>query len=262
MPSTVIGCASRTGHLLDVHVEIRRDFLDVVQVFQLLEQLHQRLGVLALDVHGRFRDEGHFGFDDADPRFLDRVLDEVDSMRIGRHNELIALGFEIFGATVERYLEDSILLVAGAVDVDLALAIKEIRDRVRRSQIASETGELVANLRYGARGVVTERGNEDRDASGTITLVLDFRIVNTFELTRSLLDGALDVFLGHRLRFRSIDRRAQPWISAGVAASDLGGHGDLTNQLRELRAPFRIRRGFVMLDLFPFTVTSHIVPPV
>ena len=37
MPSTVIGCASRTGHLLDVHVEIRRDFLDVVQVFQLLQ---------------------------------------------------------------------------------------------------------------------------------------------------------------------------------------------------------------------------------
>src|SRR5215210_6231997 len=40
MPSTTRVGVSRTRHLLDVHVEIRGDFLHVVEVFQLLEQLH------------------------------------------------------------------------------------------------------------------------------------------------------------------------------------------------------------------------------
>ena len=45
---------------------------------------------------------------------------------------------------------------------------------------------------------------------------------------------------------------------SGIAACDLGGHGDLTNQLGELRAPLGVGRGLVVLDLLPLTMTGHI----
>src|SRR6476469_9030218 len=65
MPRTSCGLDSRTRHLGDVHVEIRRDLLHVVEILELLEELHQRFGVLPFDVHRCFGDVGDF-------RFLDR----------------------------------------------------------------------------------------------------------------------------------------------------------------------------------------------
>src|SRR2546423_9020959 len=99
MPRTMTGWASRTGHLLDVHVEIRRDLLHVVEVFQLVEQLNKRFSVLALDVHSGLGNEGDLGLDYFDAGFLDRILDDVNSMRIRRNDVLIFFRLEILGAT-------------------------------------------------------------------------------------------------------------------------------------------------------------------
>src|SRR6185437_4228146 len=90
-----------------------------------------------------------------------------------------------------------------------------------------------------------------------VALVSDLGVVNSLELAGSLLDGALDVFLGHRLGFGRVDRRSQPWVVCWIAAADLGGHRYLTNELGELRAALGIRRSLVVLDLLPFTVAGH-----
>lgn len=80
-----------------------------------------------------------------------------------------------------------------------------------------------------SRRIVAQGGNENGDAPRTISLVLDLSIGDALEIARSFLDGALDVLLGHRLGFRRVDRRAQTRIPGRIAASDLGGHRDLTN---------------------------------
>src|SRR3954470_6605177 len=129
-------------------------------------------------------------------------------MRVGSHHELIALGLEILGATIERYLKDLVLVVGGAVDVDLAFAVEQIRHRIRRSEVPAEAGELVADLGYGPGCGVAQSGYEYRDASAPVPFVLDFSVVNALELSGSFLYRALDVLLGHRLGFGGVDRRA------------------------------------------------------
>src|SRR5205085_2618535 len=168
MPSTVTGCASRTGHLLDVHVEIRRDLLHVIEVFQLVEELNKRFGVLALDVHRRFGNESDLRLDYFDTGLLDRVLDDVNSMRIRRHHVLLFFRLEILGTAIECHFEDAVFFVLGAVDMDLSLAIEEIGHRIWRTEIAAESGELVANLGDGASWIVAQSRDKDCNTARSI----------------------------------------------------------------------------------------------
>src|SRR5919202_5319143 len=56
-PETPRGTAqSRLRHLRDVDVEVGGDLLHVVEVLELVEQLEERLGGLALDAHRGLRD--------------------------------------------------------------------------------------------------------------------------------------------------------------------------------------------------------------
>src|SRR5207237_10410556 len=114
---------------------------------------------------------------------------------------------EILGATIERYLENPVLLVLGAVDVDLSFAIEEIRHRVWRAEVAAESGELVPNFGHRSRRIVAQRRDQNRHPTRTVAFVSDFGVVHALEIARSFLDGALDVLLGHRLLLRRVDRR-------------------------------------------------------
>src|SRR4029078_2395595 len=50
---------------------------------------------------------------------------------------------------------------------------------------------------------------------------------------------------------------AQSRVPGGIAATHLGGHRDLANQLGEERTTLGVGRRLVVLDLLPFTVASH-----
>ena len=113
------------------------------------------------------------------------------------------------------------------------------------------------NLGYRTSRIVTQSGYEYRDAARTVAFVSHFRVVDSFELTSAFLDRALDVLLRHRLGLGGVDRRSQSRIVVGVAATELGGHSDLTNELRELRTALGVGRRLVMLDLLPLTMTGH-----
>src|SRR3954462_103738 len=77
------GARSSLGprHLTHVHVEVRPDFLDIVEVLEGLEQLEQRVTVLAADLHGVLRHHGELGLDDLDAFALQRFLHD---MKVGR----------------------------------------------------------------------------------------------------------------------------------------------------------------------------------
>src|SRR5687768_3420147 len=118
----------------------------------------------------------------------------------------------------------------------------------------------MAHLGNGPVRVVCHREDQDGDAAGAVTLVRDLLILDSLELSRTLLHGALDVLLRHRRRARSLDCGAKTRITGGIASAELGRHRDLANELGEMRAPFRICGRFVMLDLLPLAVTSHSFP--
>src|SRR5258706_3251752 len=127
---------------------------------------------------------------------------------------------------------------------------------MRRPQVAAEACELVSDFGDCASGVVTQRRYKNGDATRAVALVRHVDVVDALELTRPLLDCALDVVLRHRAGLRRIDRGSQPRIVGWIATSQLGGHRDFANELGELRAALRVGRGLGMLDLLPFTMAG------
>src|SRR3954467_2926447 len=113
------------------------------------------------------------------------------------------------------------------------------------------------NVGDGPRGVVGDGLDHHRDAAGAVALVRHFLIIDALELSGALLDRALDVLFRHRARSRVLDRRSQTRVPLWITAALLGGERNLANELREQRAALRVGRCLVMLDLLPFTVTSH-----
>src|SRR5688572_14380950 len=247
MPSTTRAAVSRTRHLLDVHVEIGRNFLYIVELFELLEQPDQRLRVFALDVDGGLGDMRDLRLHHRETRRLESLLHCVERMRIGRHDKLIALCLEIFRARFERCLEHGVFVVPGPIEVDLPLTLEEVRHRMTRAEVAAKSAEAVSNVGDGAGWIVGERENEDRNAARAVALVRDLSIGDSLEITRALLYRALNVLLRHRLRFRGVDRGAKTRISGWITTAELRRHRDLANELGELRTALGVSRGLVML---------------
>ena len=171
--------------------------------------------------------------------------------------KLLVLALHVFGAGVEGALHERILIDLRRVDVDLALLLEHPRHGVRRAEVAAEARHLGADFGDGARRVVGHGVDEERDAAGAVALVRHFLVVDALELTRALLDRALDVLLRHRAAARRVDGETEPRISGRITAAELGGHGDFANELREQRATLLVSRGLVVLDLLPFTMASH-----
>ena len=80
----------------------------------------------------------------------------------------------------------------------------------------------------GARWIVGEREDQDRDAARAVTLVHDLLILDAFEVACAFLDGALDVLLRHRcsacavsmaVRSRGLPAGSPPPIFAAIVIS-------------------------------------------
>src|SRR5207249_3690013 len=101
------------------------------------------------------------------------------------------------------------------------------------------------------------RSEEDRGASGPVGLIGHLFVLDPFELSGALLDGALDVVERHVLSLGGLDGGAEPGIAVGVTAPLACGDGDFTDQPGEDGAALLVRDGLFSIDLLPFTVTGH-----
>ena len=108
-----------------------------------------------------------------------------------------------------------------------------------------------------ARRIVGDGFDHHRHAAGPVTLVCHFLIIDAFELAGTLLDRPLDVLLRHRVGACVLHRGAQSRVAVGITAPLLCRERDLANELCEQRAPLRVSGRFIVLDLLPFTMTSH-----
>src|SRR5690606_35209205 len=97
----------------------------------------------------------------------------------------------------------------------------------------------------------------ERRAGRAATLVHDRLVLDTLELTETLLDRALLVVLGHVGRARGQQRRTQARVAFRVAAAELGGDHDLAGDLGEDLAARGIGGALLALDRGPFAVSRH-----
>jgi hypothetical protein len=117
--------------------------------------------------------------------------------------------------------------------------------------------ERVADFGHGPVGVVGGGFDDEGHATGAIALVGHLFIGGAFELAGALLDGALDVVVGHVDRAGGVHRQAQARIPGRITAAGPRGDGDLADDLGPGRGAALVGHRFLALDLLPLAVPGH-----
>ena len=129
-------------------------------------------------------------------------------------------------------------------------------DRAGLGQVAAGLGEIGAHVGSGTVAVVGQRLDDQRHAAGAIALVADLVVVLAVR-ARCLLDGAVDIVLGHVLDPGGDDGGAQAGIHVRIGQAHLRGHGDFAGKLgKELRA-LRILLALAVHDVGVLGMTGH-----
>ncbi|CAG9237355.1 hypothetical protein PSP6_740025 [Paraburkholderia tropica] len=231
--------------------------LDVVQVFERVEQLLHLHGVVAgeLDFGLRLhRDFGHFGLE---ARGFQRVLDLLEVVRRADHfDTAVVVRHDVVGARFERGVHQ---LVFGRArrEHELADVIEHERHRAVRAHVAAELRECVAHFRDRAGAVVGHGVDDDRRAADAVAFVADFFVVRAVDATHAALDRAVDVVLGHVRVIGLVDGQTQTRVRVDFAPAHARRHLDFLDEPRPDLAALGISRGFLVFDVGPFRMTRH-----
>ena len=116
----------------------------------------------------------------------------------------------------------------------------------------------MADLRRGALAVVGQRFDDDSHTAGAIALVGDGLVVVGVARAERLVDGALDVVVGHvgSLRLGNDGRETGVVIRIARAAL-LDGDDDLLGDLGEGGAALGVSRALRLLNIVPLGMSGH-----
>jgi len=115
----------------------------------------------------------------------------------------------------------------------------------------------VAHFGDGPVPVVGHGLDKNSDTARAVTFVGQFFVVAVIATTGTTLNGPLDGVFFHVGRQSLVDNRPEPGVVVGIAAAKAGGNGQFPDDFGEdLAAPGVLCR-LAMLDVGPFTVTSH-----
>ena len=239
------------------------DVLQVLKLFQAVDQAHDLLRVVGGHLGGRGGLHRHFGALDLHTLLLKSLLHghEVGRLRVDdplvvgvlvvvgaglddRHLELFLIGSGAVGA-------HGVLLVARfdfLLDHDLALALEHVGNRAGSAQVAARMRECRAHVGGSAVAVVGQGLAVNGDAAGTVALVHDgFVVRGVLARTESLVDGGLDLVLGQRVALGLLDGGGQRRVVVGVrVATLLGCNGDVARQLGEQGGALSVLRGLAV----------------
>ena len=171
-----------------------------------------------------------------------------------------AVSLHILGAGFQRVHHHSFLVqfLVLVVNDDDALAVKGPADAALRAHALAELIEIVAHFRSGTLAVVGQRLHDNGYAAGTVSLVSNSFIVIGIAGAQRLVDGALDVVVGHIGRLGLGHHGGQTGVIIGVAAAALFyGHDDLFCDLGKRGAALGISRALGLLNIVPFGMSGH-----
>ena len=116
----------------------------------------------------------------------------------------------------------------------------------------------MADLRRGALAVVGQCLDDDGHAAGAVALVGDGLVVVGVARAERLIDGALDVVVGHVGSLRLGNDGCETGVIIGVArAALLNGNDDLLGDLSEGGAALGVSRTLRLLDIVPLGMSGH-----
>ena len=216
--------------------------------------------LLARELDVGLRDEADVGAGKGVALGFKRGDDIVEGVGIGGDLKHGTVGGEVGCARLERVHHDGVLIVVAVlvVDDDDALAVERPAHAALRAHALAELVEVVADLGRGALAVIGQRLDDDGDAAGAVALVGDGLVVVRVAGAERLVDGALDVVVGHIVRLGLGDDGGEAGVIRRVAAAALlDGDDDLLGDLGERRAALGVRRALGLLDIVPFGMSGH-----
>ena len=170
-----------------------------------------------------------------------------------------SLDFDIVSTGLDRGFENFVLIAHGGRVFDHAQMLKTMAHRARSAKVAAVLGKRRAHVGGGAIAVVGQRLDDERHACGAVAFVAHFFVVIAF-VGRGLVDRALDIVLGHRLRLGRVDRSAQARVHVSIGYAHLGRHGDFARELAELRRALFVLRTLAVHDVLELGMACHGLP--
>ena len=116
----------------------------------------------------------------------------------------------------------------------------------------------MADLRCGALAVIGQRFDDDGHAAGAVTLIGDGLVVVGVAGAQRLVDGALDVVVGHVGGLGlGHDGRETGVVIRIARAALLDGDDDLLGDLGEGGAALGVSRALRLLNIVPLGMSGH-----
>ena len=245
------------------------DVLEVLQLFEAIDEAHDLLGVRHGHLGRRGRNHGELGALHLNALLLDSLLNGHEVGRRGVDNPLLvsilvvvsaSLGdghhelVLVSGSTVRA---DGVLLVASLNflgDHDLALALELERHGTGSAERAARMGERAAHVSRGAVAVVGQSLAKDSDASRAVAFILNgFVVRGVLAGTESLVNSGLDLVLRQGVALRLFDSSGERRVVFGVrVATFLRSNSDVTGKLGEQSRALSVLGSLAMLRCSPF----------
>ncbi|ENN87315.1 hypothetical protein RHSP_26082 [Rhizobium freirei PRF 81] len=243
------GSGRELGQNFFRNFEVRVDILNVVVVFEAVDELQQRLGLFFVDRHIVLRAPDRldrFGF--AERRF-ERLGNFTERFEGADDPMTFLVAFDIVSASFDRRFHHLVGIANGRLVGDFADVVEGEGHRTGFAKRAAGLCKDRADVGSRAVAVVGQRFDDDRRAARAVAFVTD-RIVILGVGTGRLLDSAIDIVLRHRLRLGVLNRQAQARVHGRVRQARLGGDGDFTRQLREHFGTHRVLTTLAVHDVF------------
>src|SRR5215831_18997810 len=240
-------------------VEVGIDLLDVVLLFQGLQQPQDGSGLVLADRHGLLGLHGDLGVLYGDAGRGDRLPDGFEVWRIGRYLYGGPIDLDVVCSRFDGGQADVIGVPVAGFGHDHALALEHPGDRVGLAEAAAVLREDVPDGRGGPLSVVGHGVDHDRHPDRAVALVAQFLQRLALAGSGAPVDRGLDPVRRHVDLARFLDGEAQPEVAVDVAPAFLGGDGDLTAGTREGLAALRVDHRLLVLDARPLGMPGQLL---
>ena len=229
---------------------------DVLYVVVVLQQINELLHVLdvvlifQLDIV--LRHHLHGGLDEGIALLLQGGQHGAEGIGVGVDLKGLLLHLHIVRARIQRVHHHGVLVQILFLDDDDALAVKGPGHAARSPQALAVLVQQVAHLGSGAVAVVGQRVHDYGHAGGSIALVHHVLVAVGIAGAKRLVNGTLDIVVGHVGGLGLGNDGGQAGVVVGVAAAaGLDRHDHLTGDLGKYLRTLGVRRALGLLNIVP-----------
>src|SRR5947207_4258863 len=177
--------------------EIGVNVLDIVTVFERLEQLEQALRRVVVDRCRGFGTPAEPGRNRRPELLFERVAHRVEIVGLRDHDMTIGIALDIAGTSLDRGFEHRVGSCGRSRIGDLADMIEQKADAARFAERRARLADGGAHLAGGAAAAIGQRLDDDRDPARAVTLVAYLLIGLAALAAGAALNRALDGIFGH-----------------------------------------------------------------